>query len=217
MAYNPLNLDFTGPKVVRGRLTNERTLATLQFGLNPTSIKVTQGANLAEDMIPGSSDPIARWMSGKGTVLSFQIVTDGEINLRTLGLQMGNGSNTVETAPRTWGAGPGQVALATDQFSYDISGTLEFLDQFMNPVDPSLPGANGGPDRVVLSFGAYLRRVICVVHDLEHDITEWSPDLAPVKATTTIKLRVYETKSTYAHLVWTEDGSDEYKGGRRTP
>ena len=76
----------------------------------------------------------------------------------------------------------------------------------MCPVDPEVLGAFAQPDKVIFSFGSYFRRVTCVFADLNHSITQFDPELGPVKATSSIKLRVWETSTTFAHEVWTPTG-----------
>lgn len=196
------SIDFTAPRVKRGRITNARTSDSMAFALNPSTISVKGGSNVAEDPTPGSSDPLMRWMSGKVRTFSFTLFHDGEINLRVFNAQMSNAAKQVETAPRTWGTGNGRQELVDDPSGYSVAGALEFLDQFCHPVDPTLPRSDGGADRVILNFGSYIRNVVCVMDDVQHEITEWDPELNPVRAKSTLTLKRYVTETTYANKIW---------------
>lgn len=196
-------IDLTAGKVQRGRLTNLRTGEGMSFALNPSTIRLAGGSHIAEDAIPGFSDPLLRWMSGKTKTISFTLFHDGEITLRVKGNQFVNNAKTTSEGqpPKTWGAGE-NTAFVDDPQGYSIAGALEFLDSFQYPVDPEEPGSDGGADRLVLSFGSYLRGVVCVLDTLSHEITEFDPDLNPTKAKSDITLKRYVIENVYAGKIW---------------
>ena len=203
-------LDFTAVPVKRGRITNARTTEYMEFSLNPTSIKAGVGSNLANDNIPGGSDPLLRWMSGKGRTISFDLQLDGDITLRVMGNQMANGANQDAYVPATWGSGKGTPVGATFS-SYSVVGAMAFLDQFCFPVNPDedgsdFDGSRGGPDRFIFTFGSYFRQVVCIMKDVSHEIEEFDPDLNPTKCKSSITFARYITDTQWASDVWSPAG-----------
>lgn len=188
--------DFTSDPVVRGRLTNARTGVSLGFLFNPTSIKDAGGAaNIAEDAIPGFSDTLVRWLSGKSKPISFVIRLDGTESLRLRGGNLGNAA---------------QRGRPDEAESFSIAGEIAFFESFAFPVDPDLPGATGGADNVIFSFGSRYRRVLCAMEVGEIEITDFTPQLDPHRATIPIVLRRIVHEQRWAHDVW----ASPYDGDR---
>ncbi len=179
--------DFTAPKVKRGRLTNFRTGNYVTFLYNPTSLSETKGNNLSEDAIPGFSDPLIRFASGKARVVTFSLEIDGESRIRRSGVNLLNGARPE----------PIENALG-----FSIAGEIEFFQSLEYPVDPSLPGSDGGPDKVVFTLGPMYDGVLCVVEQVPVTITEWDPELNPTRATLNLTLKAINIPQQYAHHVW---------------
>jgi hypothetical protein len=179
--------DFSAPKVKRGRLTNYRTANFVEFTLNPTQIRDSKGNNMVEQGIPGFSDPFVMWASGKARVISFDLDLCGETRLRTIGNQLTNGasnSNNPETA-----------------FGLTINGELEYYMSMEYPVDPTLPGSDGGPDKFVFTYGGLYRAVLCFV-SVNVVSTEYDPNLDATRGTVSVTLTRLTDKTIYAHEVW---------------
>jgi len=200
------NLDFTAAKVKRGSLVNYRTGDTLEFDLNPSDVKVTQSASIAEDNIPGFADPLLRWISGKAKKVSFSLQNDGDIRVRR-GRKFANAATMVESAaPATVGTGK-NTEFKEDPEGYSIAAYLEFLDHFLYPANPTFSeggdaGRNLGADLVIFNFGSYFRGGLYVVEDVNHDIIEFSPELLPTKAKSDIVLKEYVIENTWAHDIF---------------
>jgi hypothetical protein len=203
--------DFTSVRADRGRLTNARTGDSLVFAINPNTINMKSGSNLAKDAIPGSSHKLVRWMSGKDRSISFTLALHGEIQLR-FGMKLNNGNDpapggqpkatTGTRASVTYGA-DGQ-AVDSDPASYSIDSYIKFLESFTFPVDPEDQPGNGGVgcDIVLFSFGPSLRSVPCIVEDLSIKLIEFDQQLNPVQATVDVSLERYVTETVFSHEVW---------------
>jgi hypothetical protein len=183
--------DFTRKRVLNGSITNMRTAFTRPFSINPHTIKSRGGANVPDTPVPGFSDPLLCFASGKVTTISFTLDIDGEMTLRKFGIQMANA-----------------VHPERDRYSYDISSELEWYDSLRFPVDPSDPGVgnDAGLDRVILSFGSYFPGVVCFVEDVEHEIIEFAPDLAPTKSKTSITMKRIADVSRFSRMIWYAGG-----------
>jgi hypothetical protein len=180
--------DFSSRKVRRGRITNARTTESLEFLYNPTSINEKLGATYVSDDIPGGSDPLLTFASGKAKVVTFSLQLCGESSLRRRGKQITNDALR--------GFDPKVTP-------YDITGEIEFFKQFCYPTDPNVQQrANGGPDRLLLSFGRVFQAVPCLLEDLDVDMTEFTPDLDPSRAVLKLTLKRYVTETVYSHQVW---------------
>jgi len=185
-------VDFSAPKVRRGRLTNQRNGEAVPFLYNPTSIKEKLPVNYVEDNIPGASDPLISFASGGAKEISFTLTLCGESSLRRRKGQILN-------------AARGDVEiLSGDDFS--IAGEIDFFRQFAYPTDPKDSQADGAPDRVVLTFGRLYDGVVCTIHNIDLDITEFSPGLDPTKATVALTMKRYVTKSVFSNQIFLRGG-----------
>jgi hypothetical protein len=172
-------------RVKRGRLTNARTAAFVEFAINPSSFKAGNGVNLSEDGIIGTSHPLIRFASGKARTLSFSIQLDGEMTLR-----------------RRFPVGNKVVSPFTgdDIRTYNIEGELAFYRSFTFPVAPE---DGGGLDKAIFNFGTYCKNVKCWVEDVSEDVTQFSADLDPVAATVRLSLKRDMGDSTvFSRNVW---------------
>jgi hypothetical protein len=182
---NPVG-DFVHYRPKRGRLTNYRTAAFIDFLYNPSNIKDKKGVNLSEDAIPGYSDPLIRFASGKTNIISFTLDIDGESSRRFRG-------------------NPFPAVDATTDDSFTIEGELAFYEQFMFPTNPDDNGADGAPDRAVLTFGPRFPGVLCAVDDVDFDIVEFGRSLEPTKAKVHIVLKRLVFGTRFANTIWTAD------------
>lgn len=183
--------DFTGPSgPKKGRLTNFRTGDFLEFLYNPTSYKEKAGANHAEDTIPGSSDVLLRWMSGKARTLQFSLSLCGESRLRFSKVNLINQArgDSIDRATR-----------------FGVEGEIEFFESFSYPVDPA-DGGDGGCDKVVFTFGRRHQGTLCVLDEIEIEPTEFTPELDISRATVSFSLKRYTTKTTYSNKIFAPFG-----------
>lgn len=181
--------DFTAGKVERGRITNYRTTEFLEFTYNPHTIHSKGGSNLAEDAIPGFSDPLIRWASGKTKTISFSLELSGEGTLRRSGVPFRNYAE-------------GQ----SDEIdSFSVNGEIAFLQSFTYPTDPALPGGSAAPDLLIFRFGPRYPGVLCVMESADDEIIEWSPKLEPVRAKVQITLKRIQNTNQYANTIWQGD------------
>lgn len=192
------------PKVKRGRFTNYRTGVFIEFLYNPDRITDRKGVNLIVDPIPGQSDALVRFASGRENNISFTLKLCGESSLRRRGINFLNGA--VAEKP---------VSVATT--TYSIAGEIEWFRSFEHPVDPELPlraafstsssrlksdDRFGGPDLVVFTFGRLYQGVLCAVESVDVDIHEFSPELDPTKADLSIALKRVVTENRFAHTIY---------------
>lgn len=183
-------VSFDRPKVARGRLTNYRTGNYVEFLYNPTSISKKQGVNLSEDNLPGSSDPLVHFASGKARSVTFSLQLCGESSLRLRGANLTNAIEAdVEEDP-------------TETLS--IAGEIEFYESFTYPVDPELPGSDGGCDKLVFTFGRTIRHFLCVMEELDVNVTQFTPSLQPYRATLNLTLKRVATETTFADRVFAQ-------------
>lgn len=180
------NVSFTQTLSVRGSITNVRTGYFYRFELNPQPVDDPWGANMAEDPIPGFSDPYLRFASGKLKTVSFKLFMDGEITIRKFGQQFGNGLQPQRDL----------------QNSYSISGAVEFFQSLTQPTDPTESGADGGLDRCVFAYGSHWAAVQCFVKEANFSCTMLDVNLEPIKGTMHLRLdRVVDT-NTYSNQIW---------------
>lgn len=181
---------MTPANVKRGRITNFRTGNWIEFLLNPASISEKKSANFAEDDLPGGADSLLRWMSGKCNVITVTLQLDGEIGIRR------RGQNLVNTAQ---GDSPGNVG-------YSVAAEIEWYEHFLYPVSPEQPGSKRAPDKVIFSFGRRYKKTLCTVCDFDLQVTEFSPELDPTKATISLTLKRVETVQRFAHQIFSFNG-----------
>lgn len=179
-----MEIDFTAKKHVQGRITNYRTAHTLEFMLNPEKIIYGKSANQSDDSMPGRADPLIRWASGGVSSISFQLKLDGYIG------------NWKRGRPFQNSAVPGTPHYLS------VQGDLDFLESFMFPVDPSIPGSDGGPDKLVFTFGSQFPGVVCTMDSFSAEVTAYTPKLEPMRATVSLSLKRYVTTNRFAHTIW---------------
>lgn len=180
--------DFTIPKVVRGRFTNVRTFESMEFAINPTKIKEKKGANLIEDPLPGQSDPLVRWASGKTSAITIQLELDAEMTYRRFAARHANYASDGEAVPEVW----------------TVDGEIAFIEQFQFPVgdEDGVGGEAFGPDLIAFTFGPRYPGVVCALDDLDIDIEEWTPDLRPTKAKLNIVLKRQVTTNRFSNTIF---------------
>lgn len=196
-------IDYTPPKVQRGGLTNYRTNIGVPFLYNPAAIEEKKGVTWAEDPVPGTSDPLLRFASGKASVISFQLELCGESSIRRRGVQIINyasaqdenyvASELARASADPLGDGP--------QPSYSVDGEIEFFESFQFPTDPA-EGGSGAPDLAVFTFGRRYPGVLVVVEDVAVNLTEFTPNLLTSRATLGITLKRYVIGSRTSSQYW---------------
>src|SRR5262249_13192662 len=123
----------------------------LTFLYNPQTVTEKKGSNITEDPIPGFSDPLLRWASGKVRVITFELDLDGESRIRRTGVNLGNAAANEPIDPK----------------GLSIQGEIEFFRSLEYPVDPSLPGADGGVDKVLFYMGSTYPGVLAIVESTD--------------------------------------------------
>lgn len=182
-------VEFYAPTIKPARLTNLRTGDFLTLLYNPPSAQLKKGSNWGEEPTPGFSDPQIAWASGKVATVGFSLILCAESRLRFSGANLGNGLSPYTTEDQ-----------AT---AVDITGEINLLQSFEMPVDPGLPGSDGAPDRLVFNYGPLFRGVVCWLYSLDIDVTAFSAEGAPVRASASITLARKYDQNRYASDVWT--------------
>ena len=182
-----INLTSSVP-IKPARLTNLRTGAFLTFLYNPSSIGIKKGNNWNEEPTPGFADPLIAWASGKVATVKFTLQLCAESRLRLSGVNLTNG-----LSPYTVESG----------LDLDITGEIELFQSWEMPVDPSLPGSDGAPDRLVFNMGPLFRGVVCWLYDLDINVTALGPEGAPARADCNIVLARKHDTARFASHVWT--------------
>ncbi len=180
--------DFTAPKVARGRLTNFRTGNFLEFIYNPVKVGDRKGVNLAEDAVPGFSDPMVRFASGKARILTFSLQLCGESRIRKYGNNIINGAEN-------------NADFLENAGSFSIAGEIEWYQSMEYPVDPSLPGSDGGLDKFVFTMGRLYPGVLCYVA-VDVQVTQFDPELNPTMAEASLTLTQIAYNQQWANHVW---------------
>jgi hypothetical protein len=175
---------YGGPKIVKGQLSNYRTGDSYTFTMNPESISAPFSANVSEDNIPGFSDPLVRFASGKVKDLKFKLKLSGEMRLRQYQRQFANGAD-------------GSTGLG----DFNIKGEVDFLEAACSPTDPSL-GGDGGLDRFVFTFGSRHPGVVVFVTSADVEEKRWDYQLNLTEAEVSITLKRIQDESVYASDIW---------------
>lgn len=182
-------ISLAGAKVKRGRLTNARTGTFLEFLYNPTEVSESMGVNMSEDNLPGASDPLIHFASGKVRQISFKLDLCGESSLRFRGVNLINAAKNDVKPP---------------DGTYSIAGEIEFFQSFTFPVNPKFPGADGGNDKAVFTLGRLWDGVLVAVVDVNLKVTEFTPDLEPSRATIDLTLKRVVTETVFADRHFTQ-------------
>jgi hypothetical protein len=174
----------------RGMLTNVRTGASLRFPLNPTKIPYKSGSNTVKDSIPGFSDPIVKWASGKEKSIKLSLHLDAIWSYEHNGGVFANAADP-------------KLATAAAQGVLTIQGELAFLEQFYLPVHPDEAPGNYGPDLVSLTYGPMFGGIICMADgDFSVDITCFTSHMEPSVADVEMTLVRVVAENVYAGSVW---------------
>jgi len=181
---------FTGRRGARGRITNYRTGTFLEFLYNPTEVTEDFSVTLSEDPLPGASDPIIHFASGKAKAIKFQLQLCGESSLRL------RGANLINSA-RNDTVNPGAT--------YSIAGEIEFFQSFAYPSDRKAPGSDGGTDKVIFTLGRLWPGILCAQEGLSVKVSEWDPDLNPTRATLDLSYKRVVTETIFSNQVFSVD------------
>lgn len=155
---------------VKGSLTVVDTGEFAPFMFNPANIRQAKGINYAEQIVPGVSDPVIQYAAGGARTISLELYLDGD-----------RGRNR----PRR------QNARRTDKGdSLDIADEIRFYESLLYPMKrDGVLFTDVHPSVVLFSFGVLYQRVPCVVATADSEVTFWTPDLRPMKATVRIELK----------------------------
>lgn len=181
-----MSFDITSKPPVKGMLTNMRTGENLTFGINPSEIDYEHSANVSEDAIPGFSDPLLRFASGKTKVIKFKLQLSGEMRLRYGVQQFPNGADG-----------------STGGTNYSIKGELDFLEAACSPTDPAA-GGDGGLDRFAFTFGSKFPSVAVFVCDAPSKLKRFDSQLNPTEADVNLVLKRVQDQSVYASRIWSQ-------------
>ena len=151
----------------RTRFTNYRTGEYYETGVNPQPIKDSCGSNLVEYPVPGLSDPIIDWISGKAKTIHLTIELDAEIEARRLGFSRGDSGN----------------------YEYDLTSDIAWFESFCFPVDPTECSWKKEPDKLIFTMGSRYNGILCLLESVDIEITEFSPKHAPTKAKLGLSLK----------------------------
>lgn len=174
----------------RGRLTNVRTGASFQFPLNPTKMPYKGGSNLVKDAVPGFSDPIVKWASGKEKSVKLSLHLDALWSYQHNGGVFANAAD------------PSLVDAAA-RGVLTIQGEIAFLAQFYLPVDPDEASANYGPDLVSLTYGTLFGGTIYMADgDFSVDVTCFTGLGEPSVADVEMTLVRVQAANEYSNDMW---------------
>ncbi len=192
-------INLVSPKLTKGRIVNVRTRKYREMMFNPTEIGRTDAWEWGSHKIPGASHPIYSGGSGSDRDITFAIYLDGDRG-RSDKRRNGDVSNKSDT----------------DQADLSITDDINFYRQFTFPVKSTSALRDRGPNRVIFVFGSMFPHVECIIKHCETKITQFTPQLHPVKAVVNIQLHEFIRKSVMADDVYT-DTDDETEGDLLMP
>lgn len=181
---------FRSPRVKKGRIVNRRTGEVHPFMFNPTEISREDAWEWAEHKIPGASHPIASGGTGGKRIISFTLYFDGDRGRSELRERFTGQTTENQRVP------------AGDPRSLDISDELDFYRSYTYPRIPTDVFQDRGPDRLILSYGTWFKRVECTMHSCSVVVTATTPFGEPLRATAKIQLEETVRRSVSCTDIW---------------
>ena len=153
------------PANVKGRFTLYDSEESRDFMFNPNMIVDGKPATFGVVSIGGSSHPIYQFGSGDEHAISFELYLDGDRG------RVGKVRDT--------------LSIADDLNWYK---SLTYPDTYNNGI------AAVAPQKVLWTFGNYATSVLVIVVSAQINVTMFTPDLDPVRATIAIELKEIVTR-----------------------
>ncbi len=165
-----LDIDFTAPRVTKGRLTDYRSGTFKEFSINPSSIKEGRSIEIEKMLPPGMSHSVLQPGGGQSKPISFTLFLDADIGYRA--------RRRAQPVPM------------------DISEEIAWYESHTFPEG----GARlGDPDSsfplLLFTFGKRYQGVMVLMAECTIEITKLTPELTPMSAKLDITLERYVRES----------------------
>lgn len=195
------------------------------FLLNPTSWQESKSSNWAEQQVPGQSDPILQWISGNARTVTFEALVTADTSDFVSGKKTKPGEETDPLKKAVTFIGTIAAAFfkvpapaprieqdADRGTDLDISNYLNYYRSLLYPTYDKTDKPNklrNSPPILVLANGTATNKLplggpgtrissnhdLWVLEDLQITITKQLPNLAPMEATVSFKLKQYNVRS----------------------
>lgn len=187
--------------VTRGRIIHELSGKFLEFPLNPSEIKEEKGNNLSEDLIPGYTDPVINYSSGRVNKLTFVVQLDIDFQRRRAPtMQLKKGQAEARSYAQQVGVDEAAEDRAYRSRAYVIAASIEaellFLEAFTLPSEVPASAALAAipsrrPSALLFSFGPrYTTAARWLVDDFKIDVTRFDQRLRPLAAKVNLGLKL---------------------------
>jgi hypothetical protein len=166
-----------------------------QFMFNPPTLRDQKGLALPDQPVPGMSHPVTQYAGGGARMVSFELYLDGDRG------RVGQGQGSLQNR-----------AQASSDASLPGSKSIENEIKFWQSLRyPSRTEGLGLPDirppRVLFTFGTLFTGMLCQVDRCEVNVTYWTVNLEPMKATLDVALKEVVSRSVPRSAI--------YQGGQR--
>lgn len=152
---------------VKGHITVPDRSLTKYFMFNPAEVTDTKGVDWGTLKVPGASHPVYQSGAGGDRSISFDLFLDGD-----------RGRYKSTPAP------VGEVG------GLDISREIEFYQSLLYPGRIELDSMEAmAPYMVLFTFGVLYTAVPCLVFKADVRITDFTSDLAPMRAVISLELK----------------------------
>jgi len=163
-------------KRAKGSIYMTQSRRVIRFMFNPTSIGGDHSWAWGSQTIPGRSHPHKAGGSGGDENFGMALWLDGDRGRSDF---------------RQKSSGFDQDLIVGDT-ALSIEPELNDLRSLTLPHDPDLQGAHGEPEMVILRLGRTIPGRVCVVNSVSWNVTMFTKDLAPYKATVDVSFSVFE-------------------------
>jgi hypothetical protein len=178
------------------RIVNVRTRFAHEVMVNPATVSFGHGWNFGSHTPHGMSHPVISGGTGSEGTISFQLVVDGErgrLDQRRAGVSG----------------------------SLSIKYELDYYESLTLPEEPPADAAagvaaGGSPPRLILTLGTLFRRIEVRCTSFSANVTLFSPQLDPIRATIDLSFVQYRRKALYSSELsgdTTDDQDRDASGG----
>ncbi len=175
-------MEFIPTSVAKGRFTIRDSREYREFTLNPSSIQDTKSYGYPDFVIPGISHPVTQAGSGSARMISFPLRLDSDVGYR---VQRRLAASEQETDPLG-----GDPLQSNQGLRHDLTDEINWYRQFLYPEGNARLGSPDSlPSVLLFTFGPMYQGLPCVMTQCNVTISQWSPDLAPMRADLQIQLK----------------------------